>query len=207
MTRNVNMSAAKAHILLCIKNLMAKRYWSVPLKNTHIVKARADAIFSGKVYTVYFTRSHHICPGKTLGVPSNKESTSLFFFFSLSLILYPTTTTTTTTTLLPSYRKSKQPLCFPSGALPLLENKSKPFLFWWCSLICVDEPGKREGLRPERWGSLGQWEAGTPSTRSNTGLLLVVTGLPLARQGAALTAPVSWRVGILNTVIIMFIKT
>ena len=79
------MSAAKAHILLCIKNLMAKRYWSVPLKNTHIVKARADAIFSGKVYTVYFTRSHHICPGKTLGVPSNKESTSLgFFFFSLS---------------------------------------------------------------------------------------------------------------------------
>lgn len=146
-------------------------------------------MFSSNVYSVYFTRSHHICPGKTLGVPSNKESTPLVFFFSLSLssTLFPTATTTTSYSTFPSYRKSKQPLCFDSGALLLLENKSKPFLFWWCSLICVDELAEGEGPQPERWRSLSQWDAGTPPTRSNAGLLLVVTGLPLARLGALLT--------------------
>lgn len=161
-------------------------------------------MFSSNVYSVYFTRSHHICPGKTLGVPSNKESTPLCFF--LSSTLFPSTTTITSYSTFPSYRKSKQLLCFDSAALLLLENKSKPFLFWWCTLICVDELAEGEGPPPERWRSLSQWDAGTPSTRSNAGLLLVVTGLPLARWGAANPQPlVSWRVSILDMVI-MFIK-
>lgn len=164
---------------------MAEAYWIVLLKKTHIVKTVKLMQCSPATCTVSISQDHIISAlEKHWGSLATRNLLLLFFFFlSLSSTLFPTATTTTSYSTFPSYRKSKQPLCFDSGALLLLENKSKPFLFWWCSLICVDELAEGEGPQPERWRSLSQWDAGTPLTRSNAGLLLVVTGLPLARLG------------------------